>query len=250
MRRPAADDAARRPVPARWRRDVRRRAAAAVGEAGAARRPAIASSWRCGRCSSRPRGAGCSSTAAPATRWTRSSATSTRSIGRAHLDHALAEAGLTRRRDRRRARDAPALRSLRRRHRPRRTAGLTPRFPQARYLIRAAEWEDATHPHERNRASYLQDDFVPLKDAGVVDFFDGDDDDQAGRARRAHRRPHRAAPDRLPRVRRQDGGVRRRSDPDDRAPPGRVGHGLRPVSRWRRWRSRSASSARPSTAST
>jgi len=51
---------------------------------------------------------------------------------------------------------------------------LQPRFPNARYVIRAAEWEDATHPHERNRASYLQDDFVPLKKAGVTVFFDGD----------------------------------------------------------------------------
>src|SRR5215216_953473 len=52
---------------------------------------------------------------------------------------------------------------------------LRPRFPNARCLIRTAEWEDATHPHERNRASYLQDDFVPLKAAGVVTFFDGDE---------------------------------------------------------------------------
>jgi methylmalonyl-CoA epimerase len=51
---------------------------------------------------------------------------------------------------------------------------LRPRFARARYLIRAAEWEDATHPHERNRASYLQEDFVPLKAAGVVDFFADD----------------------------------------------------------------------------
>ena len=51
---------------------------------------------------------------------------------------------------------------------------LAPRFPNARYVIRGAEWEDATHPHERNRASYLQDDFVPLQAAGVVDYFDGD----------------------------------------------------------------------------
>ena len=51
---------------------------------------------------------------------------------------------------------------------------LKPRFPNARCIIRAAEWEDATHPHERNRASYLQDDFVPLLAAGVVDVFDGD----------------------------------------------------------------------------
>jgi methylmalonyl-CoA epimerase len=51
---------------------------------------------------------------------------------------------------------------------------LVPRFPNARCIIRQAEWEDATHPHERNRASYLQDDFVPLRDAGVVTFFEGD----------------------------------------------------------------------------
>ena len=51
---------------------------------------------------------------------------------------------------------------------------LKPRFPKAEYVIRAAEWEDATHPHERNRGSSLQDDFVPLKEAGVVRFFDGD----------------------------------------------------------------------------
>jgi methylmalonyl-CoA epimerase len=52
---------------------------------------------------------------------------------------------------------------------------LVPRFPRARYVIRRAEWHDATHPHERNRASYLQDDFVPLQQAGVVDFHEGDD---------------------------------------------------------------------------
>jgi methylmalonyl-CoA epimerase len=53
-------------------------------------------------------------------------------------------------------------------------SGLRPRFSRATYFIRNAEWEDATHPHERNRASYLQDDFVPLREAGVVHFFDGD----------------------------------------------------------------------------
>ena len=57
---------------------------------------------------------------------------------------------------------------------------LRPRFPRARYLIRAAEWEDATHPHERNRASYLQEDFVPLREAGVVDFHPGDGEIKPG----------------------------------------------------------------------
>jgi glyoxylase-like metal-dependent hydrolase (beta-lactamase superfamily II) len=53
---------------------------------------------------------------------------------------------------------------------------LRPRFPNARYLINAGEWEDATHPHERNRASYLAENFLPLHDAGVVEFTR---DDQA-----------------------------------------------------------------------
>jgi methylmalonyl-CoA epimerase len=45
---------------------------------------------------------------------------------------------------------------------------IVPRFPKARYVAHRAEWEDATHPHERNRASYLQENFVPLHDAGVL----------------------------------------------------------------------------------
>jgi glyoxylase-like metal-dependent hydrolase (beta-lactamase superfamily II) len=52
---------------------------------------------------------------------------------------------------------------------------VVPRFPRARYVARAAEWEDATHPHERNRASYLAENFVPLQDAGVLDLVAGDE---------------------------------------------------------------------------
>ena len=90
-----------------------------------------------------------------------------------HLDHALADAGLSA--------DAIDLALATHLHfdhfggaTVRDNGGLRPRFPRARYVIRAAEWEEATRPHERNRASYLQDDFVPLKDAGVVDFYDED----------------------------------------------------------------------------
>ena len=54
------------------------------------------------------------------------------------------------------------------------SGGIRPTFSNARYVVRTEEWDDATHPHERNRASYLQDDFVPLKAAGVVDLVDGD----------------------------------------------------------------------------
>jgi glyoxylase-like metal-dependent hydrolase (beta-lactamase superfamily II) len=51
---------------------------------------------------------------------------------------------------------------------------VVPRFPRARYVARTGEWEDATHPHERNRASYLPENFVPLREAGVLDLVDGD----------------------------------------------------------------------------
>jgi len=51
---------------------------------------------------------------------------------------------------------------------------IRPRFPRARYVARTAEWEDATHPHERNRASYLQENFVPLMTFGVIDLLPDD----------------------------------------------------------------------------
>jgi methylmalonyl-CoA epimerase len=70
---------------------------------------------------------------------------------------------------------------------------LQPRFPRARYVAHRGEWEDATHPHERNRASYLPADFVPLADAGVLDLVDDDAEIVAGvRFRRSggHTRHH------------------------------------------------------------
>src|SRR5207237_10830603 len=51
---------------------------------------------------------------------------------------------------------------------------LRPRFPRAQYVARRGEWEDARHPHERNRASYLADNYVPLADAGVLQLVDDD----------------------------------------------------------------------------
>jgi methylmalonyl-CoA epimerase len=90
-----------------------------------------------------------------------------------HLDHALADAGLTSD-----AIDVVLATHLHFDHFGGATAregdDLRPRFRHATYYIKAAEWQDATHPHERNRASYLQDDFVPLQSAGVVHFYEGD----------------------------------------------------------------------------
>jgi methylmalonyl-CoA epimerase len=51
---------------------------------------------------------------------------------------------------------------------------IRPRFRRAQYVVRRGEWEDATHPHERNRASYIADNFVPLAEAGVLQLVDDD----------------------------------------------------------------------------
>jgi glyoxylase-like metal-dependent hydrolase (beta-lactamase superfamily II) len=52
----------------------------------------------------------------------------------------------------------------------RRTAsgGLEPVFKRAKHIVQKLEWEDATHPHERNRAS------GPLGDAGLLQVVDGE----------------------------------------------------------------------------
>lgn len=55
------------------------------------------------------------------------------------------------------------------------TGALRPTFPGARYIARTAEWNDATHPHERNRASYLPENFLPLREAGVLELVDRDE---------------------------------------------------------------------------
>lgn len=47
-------------------------------------------------------------------------------------------------------------------------------FPRARHVIQRREWQDATSAHERNRASYLGDNFLPLEAAGLLQLCDGE----------------------------------------------------------------------------
>jgi len=54
------------------------------------------------------------------------------------------------------------------------SGAVRPRFPNARYLVNDGEWDDATHPHERNRASYFAENYVPLQEAGVLDLLPDD----------------------------------------------------------------------------
>ena len=92
-----------------------------------------------------------------------------------HLDHALAEAGV--------ARDEIEIVLATHLHfdhaggftAMEASGNLVPAFRKARYVVRTAEWEDAMHPHERNKASYLQDNFAPLATAGVLDLRPGDE---------------------------------------------------------------------------
>jgi glyoxylase-like metal-dependent hydrolase (beta-lactamase superfamily II) len=54
------------------------------------------------------------------------------------------------------------------------SGAIVPVFPRARYVARTGEYEDATHPNERNRASYLSENYVPLREAGVLDLVADD----------------------------------------------------------------------------
>jgi glyoxylase-like metal-dependent hydrolase (beta-lactamase superfamily II) len=58
----------------------------------------------------------------------------------------------------------------------RRTASgaLEPVFKRAQHVVQKLEWEDATHPHERNRASYLQENIGPLGEARLLKIVDGE----------------------------------------------------------------------------
>ena len=50
---------------------------------------------------------------------------------------------------------------------------LEPTFPRARHVVQAAEWREAQSPHERHRASYRPEDFLPLQAAGILDVVEG-----------------------------------------------------------------------------
>ncbi len=48
-----------------------------------------------------------------------------------------------------------------------------PTFPKARYIIQKGEWEYALHPSERDIASYLEQNFLPLEKYGLLQLVDG-----------------------------------------------------------------------------
>jgi methylmalonyl-CoA epimerase len=93
---------------------------------------------------------------------------------RRNLDHALAEAGLSVENI-----DIVLATHLHFDHAggftSRDSAGrLQPRFPRAQYIVRRGEWDDAMHPHARNRSIYSADHYAPLAEAGVLQLVDDD----------------------------------------------------------------------------
>ena len=55
----------------------------------------------------------------------------------------------------------------------RRDGEIVPTFPRASYVFQRLEWNDALHPNERTRGSYLADDFAPLgAAAGRLELVD------------------------------------------------------------------------------
>ena len=148
-----------------------------------------------------------------------------------HLDHSLREAGVAPDDIDIVAGQPPALRSRRRLHGARaRMAGRSALPASARYVAHRGEWDDATHPHERNRASYLPENFVPLAEAGVLDLVDDDAEIMPGvRYRRSggHTRHHQVV---MIESRGRTAVFTADMYPDVRPRARSVDHGLRPVS--------------------
>jgi glyoxylase-like metal-dependent hydrolase (beta-lactamase superfamily II) len=51
---------------------------------------------------------------------------------------------------------------------------IVPTFPNARYIVQKGELEHALHPTERDRASFISDNFVPVEASGQWWLLDGD----------------------------------------------------------------------------
>ncbi len=51
---------------------------------------------------------------------------------------------------------------------------VVPTFPSAKYAVQRGEYEHALAPNERDRASYLRENFVPIEEAGNWRLLSGD----------------------------------------------------------------------------
>jgi glyoxylase-like metal-dependent hydrolase (beta-lactamase superfamily II) len=51
---------------------------------------------------------------------------------------------------------------------------LVPTFPKARHYVQKKQWELSQNPTEKDRGSFMRDDFAPLMDHGVLELIDGE----------------------------------------------------------------------------
>jgi len=51
---------------------------------------------------------------------------------------------------------------------------IQPVYPNAQYVVQRREYQDASHPNERTRATYFADNFEPLVQSGQMILLDGD----------------------------------------------------------------------------
>jgi glyoxylase-like metal-dependent hydrolase (beta-lactamase superfamily II) len=51
---------------------------------------------------------------------------------------------------------------------------VVPVFPNARFYVQRGEFTHATHPNERDHASYFRENYEPLERAGMLTLLDGD----------------------------------------------------------------------------
>ena len=52
--------------------------------------------------------------------------------------------------------------------------GMKPQFPNARHLVSQSEFDHAENPHERDRASYLPENWRPMRETGQLELMPDD----------------------------------------------------------------------------
>ena len=53
---------------------------------------------------------------------------------------------------------------------------IVPTFPKARYYVQKEHYKWAVNPTEKDRASFFTENYIPLKDTGVLELIDGEAD--------------------------------------------------------------------------
>ncbi len=48
-----------------------------------------------------------------------------------------------------------------------------PKFPNAKYIIQKKEWDIALNPNARSKASYVEDNFIPIQKHNLLELIDG-----------------------------------------------------------------------------